>query len=290
MNFNTLSLEPGLYLVGTPIGSARDITLRALDVLASAEVIAAEDTRSLRHLLTIHGIALNGRRVLSYHDHSGARSRDQLLEALAEGRSVAYASEAGMPLIADPGYDLVRAVIAAGHPITAAPGPTAAVTALALAGLPTDAFFFAGFLPPARAARRSRLKHLAEVPGTLVFYESPRRLRACIADMAEVLGAGREAAVCRELTKKFEEVLRARLADLPDLVAGTTLRGEIVILVDRGQEAEMDSIVLKRELTEARQTHSLKDAVDLVAGRHAISRRDVYQLALALEKGPEHGE
>ena len=171
-----MRLAAGLYFVGVPIGTARDITLRALDVLASADMMAAEDTRSLRKLMEIHGIPLNGRRVLALHDHSGDGPVARLLEAIRAGQSVAYASEAGMPLIADPGFELARAAVAADLPVTAAPGPSAVVTALALAGLPTDAFFFAGFLPNAQAARVAALERLRDIPGTLAFYESPNRL------------------------------------------------------------------------------------------------------------------
>jgi 16S rRNA (cytidine1402-2'-O)-methyltransferase len=150
--------DPGLYIVATPIGSARDITLRALDILRAADVLAAEDTRSLRHLMAIHGVALGDRPVVAYHDHNGAQMRPRLLAYLAAGKSVAYASEAGTPLVADPGYALVRDARAAGHPVTAAPGPSAAITALSIAGLPTDRFLFAGFPPTTEAARRRFLE------------------------------------------------------------------------------------------------------------------------------------
>jgi len=170
---NRVILPAGLYFLATPIGTARDITLRALDILASADVLAAEDTRSLRKLMDIHGVALNGRNVLSYHDHSGEGQRARLLRALEEGKSVAYASEAGTPLIADPGYQLGRVASDAGHLVTAAPGPSALLTALAISGLATDSFFFAGFAPSAKGARQNYFRSLAEVPGTLVFYESP---------------------------------------------------------------------------------------------------------------------
>ncbi|MEC9310839.1 MAG: 16S rRNA (cytidine(1402)-2'-O)-methyltransferase, partial [Pseudomonadota bacterium] len=213
MNHQIVKLLPGLHFVATPIGTARDITLRALDVLASADVIAAEDTRSLRKLMEIHGVPLNGRQIIAYHDHSGAGARARLMQAMEAGQSVAYASEAGMPLIADPGDDLSRAAAEAGHKVTVAPGASAALAALTLAGLPTDAFFFAGFLPNASGARRKRLEELRNVPGTLIFYESPKRIAASVADMAAVLG-DRPAALCRELTKKFEEIRRGSLSDL----------------------------------------------------------------------------
>ena len=285
MNFQKVSLLPGLYFVGTPIGAARDITLRALDVLASADVLAAEDTRSLRHLMEIHGVPLAGRRVLALHDHSGSAVQERLLSALGEGASVAYASEAGMPLIADPGFELGRAAARSGFTVTCAPGPTALTTALALSSMATDAFFFGGFLPSAAAARRARLVELAAVPGTLVFYESPKRLAATLADMAEVLGGVREAAVCRELTKKFEEVRRAPLADLARAVAEAPPRGEIVVIVERARSENISEVDIERDLTEALKTHSVRDAADLVAGMHNVKRREVYQLALKLGKG-----
>ncbi|SEG00312.1 16S rRNA (cytidine1402-2'-O)-methyltransferase [Jhaorihella thermophila] len=284
MNYRHVTLPPGLYFVGTPIGSARDITLRALDVLASADVIAAEDTRSLRRLLDIHGVPLNGRALVSYHDHSGAGARERLLRALEQGQSVAYASEAGMPLIADPGYDLSRAAAEAGHMVTCAPGPSAVLTALTLAGLPTDSFFFAGFLPSAAAARRKRLESLRDVPGTLVFYESPKRAAASLADMAAVLGENRQAALCRELTKKFEEVRRAALGDLAEIIKALEPRGEIVIVVDRGRSEKIREEDLESDLKRALMDHSVRDAADIVAGLHGVPRRKVYQMALKLGK------
>jgi len=285
LNFQKTTLPPGLYFVATPIGTARDITLRALDILASAEVIAAEDTRSLRRLMEIHGVPLEGRRIIAYHDHSGPAARSRLLAALGEGRAVAYASEAGMPLIADPGYDLGRAASEAGFPVTAAPGPSAVLTALTLAGLPTDAFFFAGFLPNAAGARRARLEALRDIPGTLVFYESPNRAAASLADMAQVLGGARAAALCRELTKKFEQVRRGTLTELAAGAAEDPPRGEIVILVDRGHLPTVSEADLEQDLRAALETQSVRDAADLVARMHGRKRREVYQLALKLAKG-----
>ncbi|MFN3577881.1 MAG: 16S rRNA (cytidine(1402)-2'-O)-methyltransferase, partial [Tabrizicola sp.] len=194
--------------MSTPIGAARDITLRALDVLAGADVLVAEDTRTLRHLMEIHGIALSGRPLIAYHDHSGPGQMQRLLDLLAEGKSLAYASEAGTPLISDPGFELARSVAEAGLPMTAAPGPCAAICALTLSGLPSDRFLFAGFAPATRAARRSFLGELAGIQATLVLYESPKRLADLMADMVTVLGPTRRAVVCRELTKRYEEVLR----------------------------------------------------------------------------------
>jgi 16S rRNA (cytidine1402-2'-O)-methyltransferase len=284
LNHQKVRLASGLYFVATPIGTARDITLRALDVLASADVIAAEDTRSLRRLMEIHGVPLAGRRILSYHDHSGEEARARLMAALAEGKSVAYASEAGMPLISDPGYDLSRAAGEAGFMVTAAPGASAVLTALTLAGLPTDAFFFAGFLPNASGARRARLEELRAVPGTLIFYESPKRVAKSLADMATVLGSERIGALCRELTKKFEEVRRGTLSDLAEALAGETIKGEIVLVVDRGRVEAVDEGDLETDLCRALERHSVKDAADLVSRSHGIPRRRVYQMALKLAK------
>lgn len=278
------TLEPGLYFVGTPIGSARDITLRALDVLASADVVAAEDTRSMRRLLEIHGVALGGRPLIAYHDHNGAKARPRLLGHLAEGKSVAYASEAGMPLIADPGFDLGRAAAEAGHLVTCAPGPSAVDTALALSGLPTDRFLFAGFLPASAGRRRSALAELAPARATLVIYESPRRLAASLREAAELLGGSRPAAVCRELTKKFEEIARGTLEELAATWQEKAAKGEIVIVIGRGDAAAATTEDVEAAVVKALETLSVKDTADSVAGALGMPRRDVYQLALKLSK------
>ncbi|WP_371060706.1 16S rRNA (cytidine(1402)-2'-O)-methyltransferase [Rhodosalinus sp. 5P4] len=278
-------LAPGLYLVATPIGNARDITLRALDVLRDADVLAAEDTRSLRRLMEIHGLAPGGRTFLAYHDHNGAKMRPRLLAELAAGRSVAYASEAGTPLVADPGYQLVREAVAAGHAVTAAPGPSAALAALTVASLPTDRFLFAGFLPPAAAQRRRSLGELAPVPATLVFYESPRRLAAMLADAAATLGHDRPAAVCRELTKRFEECRRAPLGELAETMAATPVKGEVVVVVGRGRSETVSDSVLDEKLEAALGTMSVRDAADTVARETGAQRRHVYQMALRKERG-----
>lgn len=282
LNHEIRRLEPGLYFVATPIGTARDITLRALDILASADVIAAEDTRSMRRLLEIHGIRLGERPLISYHDHSGAKGREKLLRLIADGHSVAYGSEAGTPLIADPGYHLAREAMDAGHSVTSAPGPSAIITALTLAGLPTDAFFFAGFLPNAKGARRTALEAVKAVPGTLVFYEAPKRVGAMLQDAAMVLGGEREAVICRELTKKFEEVRRGTVQSLADEIGGDALRGEIVVLVDRQRGADMDENDLEEAVHQALTTMSVRDAAESVAKAFNIHKRKVYQLALKL--------
>ncbi len=284
LNYQKIPLAAGLYFVGVPIGTARDITLRALDVLASADVLAAEDTRSLRKLMDIHGVPLNGRRIIALHDHSGSGVQDKLVAAIRDGQSVAYASEAGMPLIADPGFELSRAAGEAGVMLTCAPGPSAVLTALALAGLPTDAFFFAGFLPNAKGARLTALQKLKEVQGTLVFYESPKRVGAMLRDAAQALGGERPAAVCRELTKKFEEIQRGTLDELTERYSGKSPKGEIVVLIDRGRLPSVSEIDLTSDLANALETNSMRDAVDMVAQAYDVPRRQVYQAALELGK------
>ncbi|UOA33203.1 Ribosomal RNA small subunit methyltransferase I [Sulfitobacter sp. DSM 110093] len=284
MKFLKTELAPGLYFVGVPIGTARDITLRALDTLASADLLAAEDTRSLRRLMEIHGVPLSGRKVLALHDHSGTSVQERLIAAIREGKSVAYASEAGMPLIADPGFELGRAAAAAGVMLTCAPGPSAVLTALALGGLPTDAFFFAGFLPNSKSARIAALEKLRDVPGTLVFYESPKRLGAMLRDAATALGAERQAAMCRELTKKFEEVQRDTLENLAEIHQAKAPKGEVVVLIDRGRSDSVNQVDLETDLQRALKELSMRDAVDLVAQAHGLPRRQVYQAALALGK------
>lgn len=284
MNYQLVPLTAGIYFVGVPIGRARDITLHALDVLASADVLAAEDTRSLRKLMDIHAVPLGDRRIIALHDHSGAQVQDRLLEAVRAGRSVAYASEAGMPLIADPGFELSRAAQEVGLLLTCAPGPSAVLTALSIAGLPTDAFFFAGFLPNSKAARRQALEALRDTAGTLVFYESPKRLGAMLRDASEVLGAERLAAVARELTKKFEEVQRGQLSELACRYSGTAPKGEIVVLVDRNRLGAVNEVDLDTELKVALDNMSMRDAVDMISRAHDLPRRKVYQAALALGK------
>ena len=275
---------PGLHLVATPIGAARDITLRALDILAGADVLAAEDTRTLRHLMEIHGIPLQGRPLLAYHDHNGEAARPRLLAELRAGKSLAYASEAGTPLIADPGFQLARAAIAEGLPVLAAPGASAVLCALTVSGLPSDRFLFAGFLPNRSAARQQDLRRLSATQATMIFYESPKRIAATLRDMAAVLGEDRQAAVCRELTKKFEEVARGSLAKLAEAYADRTVKGEIVVLVDRAAPEKFGEDQIDTAVLRALETLSVKDAVAEVAEKLGLARREVYQRALELGK------
>jgi len=287
-----LGLEGGGAGAGRAIGPAGDeleaarelLHQRALDVLAGADVLVAEDTRRLRQLMEIHAIALAGRPLISYHDRNGAERRPQIAALLAEGRSIAVCSDAGTPLLADPGYRLARLAIEQGHGLTAVPGPCAALAALVLSGLPTDRVLFAGFLPQRQAARRRALAGLAPVPASLVLYESPRRVAGLLADMAATLGP-RQAAVARELTKRFEEVRRGDLAALDAAFAGETApRGEIVVLAgppeaETAGAAEIDA-ALEAALAEA----SPRDAVRAVADRLGLPRRDVYARAMALTR------
>lgn len=278
-------LAQGLYLVATPLGNARDITLRALDILSSADVLAAEDTRTLRQLLSIHGIALGGRPLLAYHDHSAPKDRARLLGLVRDGRSVAYASEAGTPLIADPGYALVREARAEGLPVTAAPGPSAAILALTLAGLPTDRFLFCGFPPTKAGERRRWLERAMAVEATLVLYESPRRVREIFADLVEIAGEDRPAALCRELTKKFEDVRRGTLGSILAGLDQEAARGECVVVLQGGPAGTEGDVTA--ELEKALHTMSVRDAADAVAGALGRPRRKVYQEALriAAERG-----
>jgi 16S rRNA (cytidine1402-2'-O)-methyltransferase len=275
-------LAPGLYLVATPIGNLGDITLRALQTLAGADLIACEDTRVTRKLLDRYAIATP---LTPYHDHNAAKARPGLLRRLAEGAAIALVSDAGTPLISDPGYKLVRAAQDAGHLVTALPGPSAVLTALTVAGLPTDQFFFAGFLPPKQAARRARIAELATVPATLVLFESGPRIAAALADLGAGLGANREAALCRELTKLHEEIRRGELASLADACAGDELRGEIVVVIAPPQTpVEMGAAESEGLLRDALARLSLKDAVAEVAQLTGRRRREIYQSALALQK------
>ena len=279
------NFAPALYLIATPIGAARDITLRALDLLKGCEILVAEDTRSLRRLMEIHGIALNGRKVLAYHDHNGAQMRPRLLAALQQGKSVLYASEAGTPLVADPGFQLARSVISEGLSVIAAPGPSAMLAALTVAGLPSDRFCFMGFAPAQAGARRKFLEEAAKIPATLIFYESPKRVHRFLIELCEILGKDRDAALCRELTKKHEEIVRMTLGDMAESLSDRTLRGEIVLVVDRGEKQVADQQTLDEALKIALDQMRLKDAVAQVATELDLPRRQVYQAALALDKG-----
>jgi 16S rRNA (cytidine1402-2'-O)-methyltransferase len=277
-------LAPGLHVVATPIGNLRDVTLRALDILAAADLIACEDTRVTRRLLDHYGI---GTELTRYDDHNAELARPRLLTVLAAGRSVALASDAGTPLISDPGYKLVRAAHEAGCRVSAAPGPSAVLMALAVAGLPTDRFLFDGFLPAKPGQRRARIAALKSVPATLVLFETAPRLQAALEALADGLGP-RPAAVCRELTKIHEEVVRDDLFGLARHYAQAPLppRGEIVLVVappaDEEAALALDAVdaLLRQELA----WRSVKDAVEDVAARSGRPRREIYRRALALKQ------
>jgi 16S rRNA (cytidine1402-2'-O)-methyltransferase len=278
--FEVARLSPGLHVVATPIGNLGDITLRALQALAGADVIACEDTRITHKLLERYGIATP---LTPYHEHNAAKARPLLLRRLAEGGAIALVSDAGTPLISDPGYKLVCAARDAGHTVTALPGASAVLTALAAAGLPTDRFLFAGFLPPKQAARRARIAELARVPATLVLFESGPRLGGSLADLAAGLGPEREAALCRELTKLHEEFRRGDLASLAAAYVQDAPRGEIVLIIAPPGEPEAASAAeTETLLRQALARVSLKDAVGEVAEATGLPRREVYQQALAL--------
>lgn len=280
---------PGLYLVATPIGNLGDITLRALELLKSAHAILCEDSRVTAKLLRHYGIS---KPLLAYHDHNAEAMRPKILERLAVGESLALVSDAGTPLISDPGYKLVREAIGRGFAVTALPGASASLTALQLSGLPSDRFLFAGFLPPRGEARRKALVELAPIAATLIFYESAARLPESLQDMVEIMG-DRPAAVARELTKLFEEVRRAPLSELAQYyeIVGPP-KGELVLLVgpaDRARAsptpAELDA-ALERALA----TASLRDAVAAVAAATGLPKRTIYARALGLQKstaGPD---
>ena len=282
MNHIIKPLSAGLYFVATPIGSARDITLRGLDILASADLIAAEDTRTARKLMEIHGVPLNDRKVVAFHDHSGDGSVAGLVAAVAAGKSVAYVSEAGTPLVADPGYELGRAMIAEGISVTTAPGASAVLAALTVSGLPTDRFAFVGFLPASQQQRETEIASLRDTPFTLVFYESPKRIDGMLANLRQILGEDRQVVVCRELTKKFEEVTRGTLAEVSDAFAGRRVKGELVVLVGRAGATEVAELDVESALRDAMKTMRVKDAATVVAGALGLPRRQVYQTALTM--------
>jgi 16S rRNA (cytidine1402-2'-O)-methyltransferase len=272
-------LPPGLFIVATPIGNAGDITLRALEILRGVDLIACEDTRVSAKLLTIHDVQT---RRLAYHDHNAEHVRPLLLARLNAGERVALISDAGTPLVSDPGFKLVRAAVAAGVPVHAAPGASALLTALVLSGLPSDRFLFAGFLDAKSAARRRELAELAGLRATLVFYESAQRLARSLADMAETLG-DRPAAVARELTKLHETVARGSLAELATDPALAAPKGEVVVVIGPPAEEAATAEDAEAALAEALTRLSPADAAREVAGATGLARRDLYRRALALK-------
>uniref|UniRef100_Q07UR8 Ribosomal RNA small subunit methyltransferase I n=1 Tax=Rhodopseudomonas palustris (strain BisA53) TaxID=316055 RepID=Q07UR8_RHOP5 len=273
---------PGLYLVATPIGNLGDITLRALETLAGADVIACEDTRITRRLTERFGIHAT---LWQYHEHNAAQARPQILAKLAQGASIALVSDAGTPLISDPGFKLVREACAAGHSVVALPGPSSVLTALAVSALPTDRFFFEGFLPSKQGARRARLAELARIDATLVLFESGNRVQEALQDLAAAMG-GREATICRELTKLHEEVRRAPLTELAAEAEALETRGEFVLVIGPppADAQAMSAADLDQLLRETLRQTSVKDAVAQAVELTGRPRREIYARALELSK------
>jgi 16S rRNA (cytidine1402-2'-O)-methyltransferase len=283
----------GLYLVATPIGNLGDITLRALETLAGVDVVACEDTRITRRLTERYGITAE---LTPYHEHNAATARPKILRRLEQGGSVALVSDAGTPLISDPGFKLVREACAAGHAVIALPGASSVLTALSVAALPTDRFFFEGFLPPKQTARRARLAELARIDATLVLFESGNRMQETLADLAEIMGA-REAAICRELTKMHEQVTRAPLSELAASADHLETRGEFVLVIapPAADAQAMTQTALDELLRDQLQRHSVKDAVAHAVELSGRPRREIYARALELarkltRKAGRHGQ
>src|SRR5262245_44105481 len=281
---------PGLYLVATPIGNLSDITLRALETLAGVDLIACEDTRITHRLTERYLIAAP---LTPYHEHNATAARPKILEKLAQGASVALVSDAGTPLISDPGFKLVREVCAAGHTVIAVPGASSVLTALSVAALPTDRFFFEGFLPAKEVSRRTRLAELARIDATLVMFESGNRVQETLADLAEIMG-GRDAAICRELTKLHEDIRRAPVAELAKSADALETRGEFVLVVGppRADEGVMTQHDLDDLLRASLARDSVKDSVAHAVELSGRPRREVYARALELAKEArgDHGE
>ncbi|GAB5454542.1 MAG: 16S rRNA (cytidine(1402)-2'-O)-methyltransferase [Henriciella sp.] len=279
----TQALDPGLYIVATPIGNLRDITLRAIDTLRAADEILAEDTRVARRLMDAHDIRA---KVTPYHDHNGAKRRPEILQKLSEGAVIAQISDAGTPMVSDPGWKLAREALDAGHRVIPLPGASALLAGLVASGLASDRFMFCGFLPPKSGARQKALKDLTAVPATLVFYESGPRLSDCLQDAAGTLGADREAAMCRELTKLFEETRRGSLQSLADhYTEHGPPKGEIVVLIGPPTKTQADEETIDAALTNALETQSVKQAAAEIADLFDLPKRQVYQRALALKDG-----
>jgi 16S rRNA (cytidine1402-2'-O)-methyltransferase len=274
-------LTAALYLVATPIGNLGDITLRALSVLARADVIYCEDTRHSAKLLQHYAIPTRTR---PFHEHNEDREIERAIADLEAGKRIAIVSDAGTPLLSDPGFKLVRAAAAAGIAIIPIPGASALLAALTASGLPTDAFFFAGFLPPKQAARRARLAELSQIPGSLVFYEAPHRVAETVADMASLLG-GRQAVIARELTKLHEEVARGSLQTLAEATATEGLKGEVVIVVEPRQAEAVTDEALGARLADALEVMSLKDAAKALADELGVPKARVYGLGIKAKGG-----
>lgn len=270
-----------LVLAGTPIGDVADAPPRLAELIATADVVAAEDTRRFRRLAAALGVTPSGR-VVSFHEHNESRRVDELVSAVRDGQTVLVVTDAGMPSVSDPGYRLVDAAVRAGVRLTAVPGPSAVLTALALSGLPTDRFCFEGFLPRKKGERTSALRALASEPRTMVFFEAPHRLADALASMAEVFSGTRSAAVCRELTKTYEEVRRGPLAELLAWAEAGDVRGEITVVVGGAAPVSADIGALVAEVLERVDGgERLKDVARELAARHGVPARELYDRAVA---------
>lgn len=277
---------PGLYLVATPIGNLGDITLRALETLAGVDIVACEDTRITRRLIERFSITAT---LKQYHEHNAEQARPKILEALARGSSIALVSDAGTPLISDPGFKLVREVSAAGFPVIALPGPSSVLAALSVAALPTDRFFFEGFLPSKQNARRTRIAELARIDATLVMFESGARVQECLHDLASIVGE-RDAAICREMTKLHEEVRRATVSELAAISDTLETRGEFVLVIGPpAADAGMNDDALDELLRASLARGSVKDAVAHAMEISGRPRREIYARALELSKDGDDG-
>jgi 16S rRNA (cytidine1402-2'-O)-methyltransferase len=275
-------LAPGLHVVATPIGNLKDMSLRALGTLASADVILAEDKRVTKTLLAHYGITTP---MISYHEHNAEEMRPKVLAALKEGKALALVSDAGTPLVSDPGFRLVEAAVAEGYTVSAVPGASAVLAALVMAGLPSDRFFFEGFLPSKSGERRRRLRELETIPATLVFFEAPHRVVETLVDLAAIFGP-RPAALARELTKKFETVRRGTLEELAtQFEAEGAPKGEIVLVIGSPpDEAPLGDEGIDAALRKALQTHTQRDAVALVSAELGLPRKKVYARALQMDE------
>lgn len=277
-------LDSGLHILATPIGTANDITIRALNILRDADILVAEDTRVLRKLMEIHGINLNGRKILSYHDHNGEVQRPKLIALIKEGKVLAYASDAGTPLIADPGFSLTKLAIQNNIRVHAAPGASALLTALCLAGLPTDNFFFGGFLGSKSSQRIKNLQKIQNLDATIVYYESPKRTLSTLKDISKIFGNDRLISVCREMTKKFEEVIRGTVDQVIDEIKSRhSFKGEVVIVLGPPTKKEISDEEIYSALQIALQEYRIKDAATQISEQFGVPKKRTYEMALRIK-------
>jgi 16S rRNA (cytidine1402-2'-O)-methyltransferase len=277
-------LDSGLHILATPIGTANDITIRALNILRDADILVAEDTRVLRKLMEIHGINLNGRKILSYHDHNGEVQRPKLIALIKEGKVLAYASDAGTPLIADPGFSLTKLAIQNNIRVHAAPGASALLTALCLAGLPTDNFFFGGFLGSKPSQRIKNLQKIQNLDATIVYYESPKRTLSTLKDISKIFGNDRLISVCREMTKKFEEVIRGTVDQVIDEIKSRhSFKGEVVIVLGPPTKKEISDEEIYSALQIALQEYRIKDAATQISEQFGVPKKRSYEMALRIK-------